>query len=82
MAEKAHPEPTTNDGIGYCVGGVVALIVGYFALGIVMGLLAVHLGNRGIEHGATTFGTIVKVGGWLETILTGVGIVAMIVGAY
>ena len=49
----------------HLLNGVIALIVGLFAFGIFMGLLAVQLGNKGIEHGATTFGKIVKVAGWL-----------------
>jgi hypothetical protein len=81
IEEKVRSEPVSaNDGIGYCVGGLVALIVGYFAFGLLMGPLAIHLGNQGIEHGATTFGKMVKVAGWAETLLTGLGIVAMMVG--
>lgn len=53
---------------------------GLFVFGIPCGLIAAHLGSEGIKHGMTTFGTVVKVGGWAEVILTALGIVAMIAG--
>ncbi len=71
-------QSTTNNGIAYCVGGVLALIVGIFMLGIPCGVTAIYLGNQGIKHGATTFGKIVNVSGWIETVGTALGIVAMI----
>jgi hypothetical protein len=60
----------TSDGLGYCLGGMAALLVGFFIFGIPCGLLAIRLGNEGIKRGATTFGPVVKVGGWVETLGT------------
>ena len=81
MEEAVYPKSTTaNDGISYCVWGMVALIVGLFIFGIPCGLLATHLGSEGIKHEAVTFGTVVKVGGWAEVIITALGIVAMMAG--
>ncbi|MFA4029328.1 MAG: hypothetical protein GDYSWBUE_002208 [Candidatus Fervidibacterota bacterium] len=49
-------------------------------MGIVMGPLAIHLGGEGVKRGNMVFGNIVKLGGWVETILTVIGILAMIAG--
>jgi hypothetical protein len=65
-------------GIRHCVWGVMALVVGIFVFGIPCGLLAIRLGSVGATHGAPTFGTVVKLGGWTEIILTAIGLVAMI----
>lgn len=71
MADVLRSDSTdTTDGLGYCLGGVAALLVGFFICGIPCGLLALRLGNEGIKRGATTFGRVVKVGGWVETIGT------------
>ena len=59
-----------------CVWGAIALGMGLFVLGIPCGLLAIYLGSAGVKQGATTFGTVVKVGGWAELILTVVRLVA------
>lgn len=81
MEEAVYPKSTSaNDGISYCVWGVVALVMGVFIFGIPCGLLAAHLGSEGIKHEAVTFGTVVKVGGWTEVIITALGIVAMTLG--
>jgi hypothetical protein len=53
-----------------CLGAVVALVVGLFALGILMEPLAVALGNAGSKRDATTFGTVVVVRGWIEASLS------------
>jgi len=45
-----------------------------------MRALAIHLCGEGIRRGTVMFGTVVKLGGWVETILTVIGILAMIVG--
>jgi len=67
-----------NDGVSYCVWGVVALIVGLFILGIPCGVTAIYLGNQGIKNGATMFGRIVNVSGWVEVVVTALGVLAMI----
>ena len=69
-----------NDGINYCMWGVAALVVGLLIFGIPCGLLAAHLGGEGVKHGATTFGAIVKLGGWAEVIMTILGIVVIAAG--
>jgi hypothetical protein len=68
----------TESGTGYCVGGVVALVVGFFFFGIICGPLAIYLGSVGIKRGATTFGTVVKYCGWAEIGLSIIGIIAMV----
>jgi len=86
MAEETrHYEQTAEaaadkSGLAYCWAGVAALVVGFFVLGIVMGPLAIHLGGEGVKRGNMVFGNIVKLGGWVETILTVIGILAMIAG--
>ena len=72
----------TSNGIGYCVGGMAALLVGNFVFGIPCGLLAIHLGSEGIKRGATTFGTVVKLGGWAEIVLTAIGVIATVTAAH
>lgn len=75
-------EQVVADGnaVAYCWAGIAALVVGFFVLGVVMGPLAIHLGSEGIRRGAPVFGTVVKLGGWIETVLTVIGILAMIAG--
>ncbi|MDZ7292891.1 MAG: hypothetical protein ONB44_24125 [candidate division KSB1 bacterium] len=78
MEAKAYSETLSpSNGIGYCIGGSVALIVGLFVFGIPCGLLAISLGKKGIAHGANVFGAIVKVGGWIEVVATFIGFVFM-----
>lgn len=82
MRRYEQTAETTADksGLTYCWAGVVALVVGLFIAGIIMGPLAIHFGSEGVRRGAHVFGTIVKLGGWVETILTAIGILAMILG--
>ncbi len=74
--------PTTNqsgdDGVVYCVAGVVALIIGLFVLGILLAPLGVYLGYRGAKQGAATFGGVVIVAGLIETVVTVFGILALL----
>ena len=65
-----------------CVWGRIALGVGIFAFGIPCGLLALYLGSEGIKRGAPTFGTVVKLGGWAEIILTAIGVIATVTAAH
>jgi hypothetical protein len=71
---------STSSGVGYCVWGVIALIVGIFFAGIPLGLAAAHLGNEGINYGSMTFGKAVRAAGWIEVIVTIIGLVAMLAG--
>ena len=72
----------TISGSRHCVGGVIALGVGIFAFGIPCGLLALYLGSEGIKRGATTFGTVVKLGGWAEIVLTAIGVIATVTATH
>jgi hypothetical protein len=78
MQDITHPTPSTQNGIGYCVGGLAALLVGLVAFGLLCGPLAIYLGREGSKRGATTFGTVVKVGGWAETLVTALSVLALL----
>lgn len=60
---------TNNNASAYWIGGIIALVVGWFVLGIPCSLLAIHLGGKAIEHGAKTAGKIVRWSGWVLLLL-------------
>lgn len=70
--------PDTDRAHAYCAYGVIALIVGWFILGIPCGLLAAHWGQAAIDHGARGFGAFVRVCGWIEVALSVIGIVLIL----
>jgi hypothetical protein len=69
-----------DDGLSFCVWGVVCLIGGLFVFGIPLGIAAISLGGRAAERGHPTFGGFLRVAGWIEIVLSVVGIVAMASG--
>jgi len=68
----------TKSGAHYCGWGVVALFVGFFMFSIPLGAVAIRLGNLGVQHGAPTFGGIVRCLGWIEFVRGIVGVLALI----
>ncbi len=69
----------SDDGSLYYVGGFLALMVGLKVAGIICGPLAIYLGSQAVKHDEPTIGKIVIVGGWIETVLSILGIAAMMV---
>ena len=67
-------------GVGACLAGVAALLVGLFVLGGPAGLAAIAFGRRGVAQGSPAFGRTVQVLGWLELVVTVVATIALASG--
>jgi hypothetical protein len=68
---------TESSGVGLAWAGVVALVVGVFALGIPAGLAAASLGRHAAQRGSSTFGRVVQVLGWIEVVVTALLLLAI-----
>ena len=68
----ATPASTQVNGSAstYWISGAIALMVGLAVFGIPCSLLAIHLGGKAIERGASTAGKLVRWAGWVELVLT------------
>jgi hypothetical protein len=75
----SHAE-NQSAGTTQCIWGVICLIVGLFIFGIPCGFIAAHLGGEGIKNGAGTFGGVVRVGGWVEVVMTIIGLILAVAG--
>lgn len=67
---KDHDVPAFS----YCFGGLLALIGAWFMFGIPLSLLALNLGRKGKEGGATLFGSLIIVCAWLGIFLSCLGL--------
>ena len=71
-------EVEEGSGAGYGLAGVVALVVGVFALGIPAGMAAVALGRQARARGSSVLGGVVQVLGWIEIVVTALALLVLV----